>query len=210
MSNPYDEVVGKAEKEVGGGKYLSLKEKGQKIVIRIASDPMYTNKHWLTGADGKNVAVVCTGEDCVYCGTKVAPTDRVKKTPLFAWIVLDRNDNNKPKIFKGGLSIAKDLKDLSNDSEWGDPTKYDVSITRTEEPGKGYYKTVPTRNSDPITEDEQKAIAEAGFDLKSELEDAKEAKSTGGYGGKKAEELETPETKSESVETDGDDEEIPF
>jgi len=210
MSNAYEDIVGQAEKDSGGGKYLPLKNKNDKVVIRIASEPVYINKHWMIGADGKNTAVNCTGEACVYCGKDTPPADKIKKSPLFAWVVLDRNDNAKPKIFKGPLQIAKSLKDLSTDPEWGDPTGYDVSITRTEEPGSGYYKVVPTKNSTPINDEEKEAIKNSNFDLKGELDGGVKSENIGSYS-KEAEELETAspaknDVKQEQLEND----DIPF
>ncbi len=211
----YSDVVGKAQKEAGGGKYISLKNKGDKIVVRIASEPVYKNKHWMTGSDGKNTPITCTGDNCVYCGKDVPPKEKVKKTPIFAWVVLDRNDANTPKIFKGPFQIAKELEGLDNDPEWGDPRNYDVSVTRTEEPGSGYYKVVPTKNSDPISDDEKKAIEEAGFDLEAELEGGQKTDNIGKYG-KAPADLETgeqdkaEETGETPAEGEKSEEDIPF
>ncbi len=211
MSETFEDVIKQAEKEMGGGKYLTLKNKGDKIVVRIASEPpVCINKHWMIGADGKNTAVNCTGEACVYCGENVPTPDKIKKTPLFAWVILDRNDGDTPKMYKAPYQVAKTLYELSLDKEYGSPINWDVTITRTEDPGSGYYRVIPravAAESKPITDEEKEAIKKANFDLKAELGGGRNSEHLGNYGAK-AEELETTSKteKKEPVETD----DIPF
>lgn len=115
--------------------YLRLKSKGEKIKIRLVSDPIHFEE----------------------------PDVKGKLSDRFAWKVLDRADG-EVKAFKGGVMIYKAIKELAMDEEWGDPTGYDFTITRTEEQGN-YYSVTASPNKKPITADEKKLVEEADLDL---------------------------------------------
>jgi len=114
--------------------YLRLTSKGDKVKIRIASVPIHFTEEY----EGK-------------------------ESDKFAWVVIDRA-TGEIKAFKGGVMIYKAVKAYNNDEEWGDPTKYDLTITRTEEKGN-YYTVTASPNKSDITEEEKKAVEEANIDL---------------------------------------------
>jgi hypothetical protein len=152
-----------------GGKYLTLKAKGDRAEIRIASTPLHRTIHWTTDDSGKPAQVNCLGEGCSFCENAAKTGDyRMAAKEVFGWIVLDRNDENKPKIFKGGTSIYLAVKGLSESKGWGDPQGYDIEVERTEEKPM-YYRVTPQPNKSVITAEEKKAIEESNINLENEL-----------------------------------------
>jgi len=212
MSNDFGYgIVDEAQKAVGGGRFLQFGkgDKGRTITFRLVSKPEFVTQHWVIGEDGKSRPIKCTGKDCSYCGDDVPLKEKIDKRVTFGWIVIDRDDGT-PKIFKGAFMIAKDIKALSEDKDWGNPMLYDIKVTRTEEAG-AYYKTVPVPKGmgTPITKDEEKAVKEAKFNLKDEMGGSKKSENIGNY-----EDLETvskedtPKGKEVKAEVPVDD--IPF
>lgn len=131
--------------ETSGGKYLSLKNKGDKINIRIADKPISYFVHWVNNKPQR-----CDDpEDCKTCLEEKSnpksfdPQQRRKQ--VFVWPVIDRKDGIA-KIFKGGASIFLGLREYALNTKWGDPTKWDVEITRTEIRPK-YYSVIPDPDS---------------------------------------------------------------
>lgn len=189
----YD-VVDEAEV---GGKYLRFRkgDKGRVIHIRIASKPKYVNQHWITDTEGREVPANCDGEKCSYCGDDVPVKERVKKTPKFGWVVIDRDDG-QAKVFTAPFSVARDIKGLAEDEDWGNPLLYDIKIKRTEKPGS-YYKVtpVPTGKGKPLTKEEKELVEAADFNLEEELQGGMESENVGNYEGQKK-----VEAKSESEE----------
>ena len=159
--------------EVGSGKYLSLKKQGDLVDIRIASAPLHKTIHWTKDDKGKSVQVDCEGETCQYCDRAAAIEDpeaqnRAKAKEIFGWIVLDRNDESKPKIFKGGTSIYLAIKGLAESKAWGDPQGYNIEVERTEDKPM-FYRVTPLPDKSEITEAERKAIKDAKLDLAAEI-----------------------------------------
>lgn len=167
-----------------GGRFLAFKkgDKGRIIHIRLASKPQYINQHWILQADGKQVPIRCTGDDCPHCGKAVAPKDKMDKVAKWGWVVIDRADGNV-KMFTGPTLIARKIKDLIEDPDWGNPFLYDIKIKRNEEPGAGYYAVtpVPTGKGQEITDEEKKKVTDAAIDLTTELDGSKESKHLGNY-----------------------------
>ena|SRR3990167_3013678 len=157
--------------KVGGGKYLTLKTKGDLVDIRIASAPIHKRIHWITNEEtSQQQQVDHEGETCQYCDkAETYKDERMKAKEIFGWIVLDRNDESKPKIFKGGTSIYLTIKGLAESKAWGDPQGYDIEIERTEERPQ-YYRVTPLPEKSKITEAELKTIKEANLNLKAEIE----------------------------------------
>jgi hypothetical protein len=115
--------------------FIRLRKKGDQVKIRLVSTPV----HYQDQFQGKT-------------------RDR------FAWLVIDRSDG-QVKVFSGGTSIYLIIKGFAQDPDWGDPTKYDLTITRTEESNANYYRVVPSPVKSEITEEELKLIKESNIDL---------------------------------------------
>ena len=220
-----------AELPESGGKFINLKEKGDIALFRIASEPETQMKHWVVSSEGKNTPVNCSKptkrmqeenkeagksplpNDCPYCGDKVPVEEKIEQSFQSAWIVLDEVDG-KAKIFKTtSRTVFGKIKKLANDPEWGDPTNYKLKITRTEEPGAGYYDVSPSpKDMRPLSDEEKALVKQANFDLVKEVRDENSKK-----GGKPsgAPELETvpsseakPAQKTKTEKVNPDD--IPF
>lgn len=214
-----DYGYGMVEEDMGGGKYLSLRKKNDKVKIRLVSKPVRSFRYWETGPDGKNRigGSFATKEEWeAEIKAKYPDKDtRPKMNVQYSWVVLDREDDNKVKVFSGAAQIAIAIAGLIADEEWGDPTTYDLRVTRTEE-RPNYYKTVPLPNGKgPITAEEAQAVKDADIDLHKEVQDAGDSKSHNeeSYGGAvELETLPTEEPKEEAevdVEAD-DDKDMPF
>lgn len=129
------------------GVYLRLKSKGDKARIRIASRPLKFTEHY-PEKDGK------PAKDATAYGLIVIHKELVNGKPVAS-----------VKAFKAGPMIYALLYDLVNNPDWGDPTQYDVEITRTETEGR-YYTVQPLpKPMGPISEAHQALLAEANLDL---------------------------------------------
>ena len=178
----------------GGGKYLSFRkgDKGRVITIRLVSAPKYVNQHWITQANGKQTPTNCTGDACPYCGKEVPGKEQMQKIAKWGWIVIDREDG-QVKVFTGPTLIARQIRELVENPRWGNPFLYDIEIKRMEEPGKGYYATVPIPDGKghPITAEEKKLVEEAHFDLAEEIKGGRDSQHTGNYGAAAGADMET-------------------
>ena len=131
-----------------GGVYLRLKEKGEKVRLRLVSDPIHFH-------------------DVIKGGNKDGSDKIVSKV---GWLAIHKYvENGKPAkkavCFQSGPMVYGLVKDLAENPEWGDPKLYDIEIVRTEESGK-YYTVAPLpKPIGPISAEEQKIVDEANLDL---------------------------------------------
>ncbi len=154
---------------VGSGKYLTLKKIKDLVDIRIVSTPLHKAIHWKKNDEGNNEQVDCIGETCVYCDEANQSKDpRAAAKEIFGWIVLDRNDDNKPKLFKGGTQIYLAIKGLAETKAWGNPLTYDIEIERTEEKPM-FYRVTPQPDKSQITTKEMEAVKKSGLNLEVEM-----------------------------------------
>ncbi len=133
---PVEDIGYDFQPETGGGIYLRLRKKGDKVRMRLVSTPV----HYQSEYEGK------TREQ-------------------FAWLVIDRSDN-QVKVYNSSVSVYLVIKGLVESEDWGDPTHYDISIERTEESTANYYKVIPSPKHSPLTEEELKLVEESHLDLK--------------------------------------------
>jgi len=162
MTSGYDVDYGNGS----GGVFLRLKEKGQQIRVRLVSEPL----HYIdTLPDGKELKKV-------------------------AWVVIhkelvDGKPHKSVKVYEAGPMVFNAIKALVKSEDWGDPTQYDLTITRTEKEGS-YYTVHPNpKPMGPLSEDEAALVAEAGLVLK---------------------DMVGPERKTKKAEAEGEDLEDPF
>lgn len=73
--------------------------------------------------------------------------------PRYAWVVWS-HDKNKAQVYGAGISVFSQIAGLVED--WGEPTEFDISITRK---GSGQFDTEyfvnPVKNSISLTEAQQ-------------------------------------------------------
>lgn len=74
----------------------------------------------------------------------------------YQWVVYNRTDK-KAQVYEAGPQVFNQLAELYPD--WGEPTDFDVTISRT---GSGQFDTsytvTPSPKSEPLKEDEQDAV----------------------------------------------------
>src|SRR5579875_2334418 len=118
--------------------FLRLKSKGESVKIRIASKPYREPKVWKEGERApmkdENAAKLTEEQ-----WARIMGDPDYNVTEVFSWVVIDRKDG-QAKIFSGAPSVYKAIGALAKKEEWGDPSGYDIEITRTEQPGPSYYK----------------------------------------------------------------------
>lgn len=144
------------EPKAGKSIFLRLKDKDQKIVVRLASKPYREPKVWKEG-------VTAPMKDEQVTGLSEAQWVRIMSDPdynvteVFHWIVIDREDGNA-KIFTSTAGVYKSIKEYAQKEQWGDPTRYDIEITRTEQPGRGYYSVSPYPDKDDLSNDDMQLV----------------------------------------------------
>lgn len=128
--------------------------------IRILNFPAILATHFIGGKGG--TAVICVGIDngCKYH----RDTDISPNLKLVSYVI-DRKDG-KVKLAELPLSVRYALQDLQIDEDYAFddfPMPYDVKITSdpdNKDP-KAKYRLVGSPNKVPLTEDEEKAFADA-------------------------------------------------
>jgi hypothetical protein len=106
-----------------GGLYLKL-EDGEKAKVRIYSDPAIFESESNFGGEKK-------------------------LSTRYGWVVWNR-ELGVPQIWQGSATFFKQLATLAQDSDWGDPAGYDVTISRQGTGTDTVYSIVPTSNRDPL------------------------------------------------------------
>ena len=139
----YDAAVSDGQ----GGKFFRLKKKGEEARVRLCT-AAYRYMDTLKGQNGE-------------------PDKTLRKA---AWGAIlkevgpDGKPNRRAVVFQGGAMIYGLVKDLADSEDWGDPTTYDLKVTRTEEQGK-YYTVLPIPNRDQ----KNAIISDADKDLLKEI-----------------------------------------
>lgn len=148
----------------GGGLFLRLKEKGQSVRVRLVSEPL----HWTETTDK------ITDEE-----------GNPKELKKVAWVVILKDlVDGKPvksvKVYEGGPMVYNAIKALAKSDDWGDPTTYDLTITRTEKQGS-YYTVHPNpKPMGPISAEEAELVKAAGIVLADTVGPNRKAKADGG------------------------------
>lgn len=126
--------------------FLRLRAKGDKVRIRLVSEPV----RYLDTFEDKS-----TGER----------TERRK----VAWLAISKEvvggqTSKRVVIFTSGPQVYGVIRDLAESADWGDPTTFDVVVERTEEQGKYYVVTPMPKPMGPLSSDERELILEAAID----------------------------------------------
>lgn len=159
--------------ENGGGKFINLKSKGDKVTMRLVDKPISYFVHWV---EDKKPLVCDEPKDCEVCKfldgltseeLKLKANSQKRRRQTFIWSVIDRADG-EAKLFKGGLNVFLAIGEFAKDPNWGgeekDATLFDVTITRTETSLANYYSVVPDPKSlsNNLTAEQKKAAAKLG------------------------------------------------
>lgn len=131
------------------GGFLFLKSKGDKIWIRIASEPYrYVDK--FQRKDGSPVQEKRVAWKVIH---KELVDGRLRKTA---------------RVYRGTVMVYEQIQELIKNPQWGDPTGYDIVVTRAESKQHGFYIVTPIdKYKGPISDDDLEKIEEAEIDLES-------------------------------------------
>lgn len=89
-----------------------------------------------------------------------------KMAHFWAFVVWNYEEKKIMLLSLTQKSIMKVIENLVNDEEWGDPTKYDITIIKTVKGGKTTY-SVKSSPMKAISEEAQEAFEETKIDLES-------------------------------------------
>lgn len=144
------------EPKTGSSQFLRLKSKDDSVIVRVASAPWREPKVWKAGEQkpmaDENAAALKEAQWAAIMGN---PDFNV--TEVFSWKVIDRSDG-KAKIFSSTPGVYKKFKAYATMDAWGDPKNYDIQITRTEDPGPGYYDVMALPDKSELTDAELEAV----------------------------------------------------
>ena len=134
--------------------WLRLKSKDQQARIRIAAAPYRELKVWPAG-EGKKQPIAAEMVQNLTPGQwmTVMRDPNFDVNEIFHFAVIDRADGIA-KIFTTTGGVYGQVKSLAEDPEWGDPKQYDITVTRTEQPGKNYYSLLASPNKSQLTSEE--------------------------------------------------------
>ena len=150
----------------GGSKvdYLSLKDGDNRV--RVVSNPSELVVHWERNNEGKAKRVICTGNaDCILCehGSKTQTRYQLLVIDKSNWDAKTKEYHGgvKVKVLEVGKSVIKQIKLLAQDVEYGNPSHYDIRITKTGSGKDTSYNVTPSPNKIPLTDEETEAIKNA-------------------------------------------------
>lgn len=146
----------------GPGNFLRLTDKGQQATFRLVSAPVRQLVIWKgeekRPIESEKVASLSEEQlDEVRSAKNAENKPKYRLSEQFTWIVIDREDG-KARYFTGTAGVYKKIKTLVENEKWGDPTKYDITVTRTQEPGNAYYDLMPDPEKSDVS-DEEKELA---------------------------------------------------
>lgn len=78
--------------------------------------------------------------------------------------MIDRT-TGRAYIFKGGIAIFTGIAEFGKNSKWGDPTNYDLEITRTEASPANFYSVVPDPDSKGVKLTDEEIAESSELDL---------------------------------------------
>ena len=151
------------EPKSGPSNFLTLKDKGLQVSFRLVSPPVCELVVWKEGekkpVDPAKIEALSEEQlDEVRSSVTEKGKAKYRMSEQFTWIVIDR-DTGLPKFFTGTAGVYKKIKALAQNPKWGDPTKYDLSVTRTEEPGSNYYDVMSDPEKFDLTDEEIEAAS---------------------------------------------------
>lgn len=143
------------EPKANKGIYLRLKSKGEIATVRLASVPFREPVVWKEGVD-RPIDEAEVGKLTPAQWAKIMREPDFEIREAYHWIVIDRLDG-QVRIFSSTPMVYKAIKAYAQNPKWGDPTKYDFEITRTEEPGN-YYQVTALPDKGELTPREQAQV----------------------------------------------------
>lgn len=134
------------------GNYFKYQDGANKI--RILSQPILGWRYWETTEDGKKKPIrIRMNEPLVLSANADAESTR----HFWAFIVWNYKLSCIQIMEVTQKGIQKSIKALSDDEDWGDPTEYDITITKSGEKLETEYSVMPNKPK-PMTDEMKKAF----------------------------------------------------
>ncbi len=123
--------------------------------IRILSHSINWKSHYIRSEKKSHT---CTGDisTCEWCQKGDQPKGR------WAYLILNRS-NKEIRVMEIGWSIFGTILQCAKDSDYGDPRKYDLKITRKGTGLETEYQVIPGKET-KFTEEEEKVLKTSGLD----------------------------------------------
>jgi hypothetical protein len=112
--------------------------------------------------DGKTVRIRIQSAPYIYQDTFKKEGQPDKVSTRYAWLIYN-HDEHKAQILKQSGTFFSSLAAIAKDVDYGDPTGYDLKVTRTGTGTETKYQIVPTPKTIELTEDMLGAVA--GLDI---------------------------------------------
>ncbi len=132
--------------------WLRLKSKGDEVRFRIAGRPLRELKVWPAEQGGKPLETIVTQEFTPGQWFNIMSNPDWSVSEVYHFVVIDKADNNA-KIFTATGGVYGKIRDYAQNPEWGNPMGYDITVKRTEVPGK-YYEVEPSPNKSDLMQSE--------------------------------------------------------
>jgi hypothetical protein len=139
--------------------YLKLTTKGDKVRVRIADKPYRELQLWPRERGGKPVPKDELARFTVGQWKRAFTSADWNPSEIFHLVVIDRADG-AAKILTVFASTYTKIQEYANNPEWGNPTNYDITVERTEEPGKNYFSVMALPNKTMLTDGELAKVTE--------------------------------------------------
>jgi hypothetical protein len=140
--------------------YITLKSAGETAKVRIAAAPLRFPTVWPSGnpkgAKPLDEDIVSKFTEGQWMSIMRSPDYEIKET--YVLLVIDRLDGNA-KVFKVSGAVYGKIRDYAQNPEWGAPSGYDITVTRTEVPGKAYWDVTPSPKSPLLNSEVDKVRA---------------------------------------------------
>lgn len=112
--------------------------------------------------DGKSARVRFQSQTYAYEDTFKRDGQPDKTSTRYAWLIYNHEDN-KAQVLKQSGTFFSSLAALAKDPDYGNPTGYDVKITRAGTGTDTKYTIVPTKSTIELTPEMLEAVA--GLDI---------------------------------------------
>jgi hypothetical protein len=130
---------------------MTNKEDTNPNVYRRYTVPESAGGLYLKFEDGKTFRVRIASEPVVYETVYAEGTDKESTSSKFAWIVWDV-ETKCARIMSLPVTAYRQVAALASDDEYGDPTRYDLKITRTGTALETKYEVIAGRNVSTLDE----------------------------------------------------------
>ncbi len=185
--------------ESQGGSYMKLQDKNK---VRVLMPPVIGTEYWVETPDGDKPKRVLPDVEVPIGDVCTNKFGNLSISHWHGYAVFDYADSSVKILNITQKTIQQALYGLDKDEDWGDITKYDITITRNED-GKGYTITpVPPK---PLTEEIQNIVDSTPVNL-----DALYVSEKSPYGGNPFVDEISDDTAKKVKDGSIDPEDIPF